>query len=112
MLNCFLAYRWPGNVHELRTLVQSPATISEEETITMQNLLQYMQAQSPLPQGSVSFRQPMRGAVAELERNIIMTAFTGTGSTCKAARRLKVSQSTIVRKAQRYKTGLVKIAHE
>ena len=64
------------------------------------------------PQGSVSFRQPMREAVAELERNMIMTALTETGSTYKAARRLKVSQSTIVRKAQRYKIGLVEIAHK
>ena len=86
--------------------------MSEEETITMQDLPQYMQAQSPLPQGSVSFRQPMREAVAELERNMIMAALTETGSTYKAARRLKVSQSTIVRKAQRYKIGLVEIAHK
>ena len=112
VLNCFLTYRWPGNVRELRALVQSLATMSEEETITMQDLPQYMQAQSPLPQGSVSFRQPMREAVAELERNMIMAALTETGSTYKAARRLKVSQSTIVRKAQRYKIGLVEIAHK
>ena len=51
-------------------------------------------------------------AVAELERNMIMAALTETGSTYKAARRLKVSQSTIVRKAQRYKIGLVEIAHK
>ena len=107
-----MSYDWPGNVRELRALVQSLATMSEEETITMQDLPQYMQAQSPLPQGSVSFRQPMREAVAELERNMIMTALTETGSTYKAARRLKVSQSTIVRKAQRYKIGLVEIAHK
>ena len=112
VLNCFLTYRWPGNVRELRALVQSLATMSEEETITMQDLPQYMQAQSPLPQGGVSFRQPMREAVAELERNMIMAALTETGSTYKAARRLKVSQSTIVRKAQRYKIGLVEIAHK
>lgn len=111
VLNCFLTYRWPGNVRELRALVQSLATMSEEETISMQDLPQYMRAQSTQPQGNVSFRQPMREAVAELERNMIMTALAETGSTYKAARRLKVSQSTIVRKAQRYKIGLVEIAH-
>ncbi len=112
VLNCFLTYRWPGNVRELRALVQSLATMSEEETITLQDLPQYMQAQTLSPQGNVSFRQPMREAVAELERNMIMTALTETGSTYKAARRLKVSQSTIVRKAQRYKIGLVEVAHK
>ena len=64
----YLVVELAGNVRELRALVQSLATMSEEETITMQDLPQYMQAQSPLPQGSVSFRQPMREAVAELER--------------------------------------------
>lgn len=111
VLNCFLTYRWPGNVRELRALVQSLATMSEEETITMQDLPQYMRAQSAHPQGNVSFRQPMREAVAELERNMIMAALAETGSTYKAAERLKVSQSTIVRKAQRYKIGIVEIAH-
>ena len=111
VLNCFLTYRWPGNVRELRALVQSLATMSEEETITMQDLPEYMRAQSLQPQGAVSFRQPMREAVAELERNMIMAALAETGSTYKAARRLKVSQSTIVRKAQRYKIGLVEVSH-
>lgn len=112
VLNCFLTYRWPGNVRELRALVQSLATMSEDETITLQDLPQYMQAQTLSQQGNVSFRQPMREAVAELERNMIMTALTETGSTYKAARRLKVSQSTIVRKAQRYKIGIVEVAHK
>ena len=111
VLNCFLTYRWPGNVRALRALVQSLATMSEEETITMQDLPEYMRAQSLQPQGAVSFRQPMREAVAELERNMIMAALAETGSTYKAARRLKVSQSTIVRKAQRYKIGLVEVSH-
>ena len=77
----------------------------------MQDLPEYMRAQSLQPQGAVSFRQPMREAVAELERNMIMAALAETGSTYKAARRLKVSQSTIVRKAQRYKIGLVEVSH-
>ena len=107
----YLVVELAGNVRELRALVQSLATMSEEETITMQDLPEYMRAQSLQPQGAVSFRQPMREAVAELERNMIMAALAETGSTYKAARRLKVSQSTIVRKAQRYKIGLVEVSH-
>ena len=111
VLNCFLTYPWPGNVRELRAIVQSLATMSEEETINMQDLPQYMQAPSLQPASGSPFRQPMREAVAELEKSMIMTALAETGSTYKAARRLKVSQSTIVRKAQRYKIGLVEVEH-
>ena len=48
----------------------------------------------------------------EVEKNLIMAALAETGSTYKAARRLKVSQSTIFRKAQRYRIGLVEVPHE
>ncbi|MEG2005357.1 MAG: sigma 54-interacting transcriptional regulator, partial [Bilophila sp.] len=112
VLNCFLTYPWPGNVRELRAIVQSLATMSEGEIITMQDLPQYMQAASYPAQPTVSFRQPLREAVAELEKNMIMTALAETGSTYKAARRLHVSQSTVVRKAQRYKLGFVEIGHQ
>lgn len=85
--------------------------MGEEKTITMQDPPQYMQVQSPLPQGSVSLRQPMHEAVAELKRNTTMTMLTETGSTYKAVRRLKISQPTIVEKARRYEIDLVEIAH-
>lgn len=111
VLNCFLTYPWPGNIRELRAIVQSLATMSEGETITLQDLPSYMQVPSLHSHEGISFRQSLRDAVAELERSMIMTALTETGSTYKAARRLKVSQSTIVRKAQRYKIGLVEVAH-
>lgn len=111
VLNCFLTYPWPGNVRELRAIIQSLATMSEGETIIMQDLPQYMQVHSFQPRPNTSFRQPLREAVEELEKNMIMTALTETGSTYKAARRLHVSQSTIVRKAQRYKLGFIEVPH-
>lgn len=57
---------------------------------------------APSPRGTPSLRE----AVEELEKKLISAALAETGSTYKAARRLKLSQSTLFRKARRYGIGL------
>lgn len=108
VLNHFLTYSWPGNVRELHAIVQSLITMSEGEIIRVEDLPDYMRCsehgreESPLPCS-------LQAAVEEVERRLIMTALAETGSTYKAARRLRVSQSTLFRKAQKYKLELAKI---
>lgn len=119
VLNHMLTYPWPGNVRELSAIVQSLATMSDDETITVDDLPPYMRAAtnegetpSAPPGGALPPPSSLRAAVEEVEKNLIMAALAETGSTYKAARRLKVSQSTIFRKAQRYHIGLVEVPHE
>ena len=119
VLNHMLTYPWPGNVRELSAIVQSLATMSDDETITVDDLPSYMRAvtgegetQPVPPGGALPPPSSLRAAVEEVEKNLIMAALAETGSTYKAARRLKVSQSTIFRKAQRYRIGLVEVPHE
>lgn len=110
VLNCLLTYSWPGNVRELKAIVHSLATMSDNPLITTSDLPDYMQPRQlkggalPAPTG-----MSLRAAIEDTEKRLILAALTETGSTYKAARRLKVSQSTIVRKAQRYSLGLAKI---
>ena len=54
----------------------------------------------------------LNAVVEEVERRLIEKALTETGSTWKAAKRLKISQSTVVRKAQRYKIGITEVVHD
>ena len=119
VLNHMLTYPWPGNVRELSAIVQSLATMSDDETITVDDPPPYMRAvtgegetQPVPPGGALPPPSSLRAAVEEVEKNLIMAALAETGSTYKAARRLKVSQSTIFRKAQRYRIGLVEVPHE
>lgn len=126
VLNHMLTYPWPGNVRELSAIVQSLATMSDGEMITVDDLPPYMRTaaeggektadegekQSVSPGAALPPPSSLRAAVEEVEKNMIMAALAETGSTYKAARRLKVSQSTIFRKAQRYRIGLVEVPHE
>ena len=50
---------------------------------------------------------PFQKAIEQAERQIIEQALRKYGSTRKAAGALKVNQSTIVRKAKKYKIALV-----
>ena len=105
VLNCLLTYSWPGNVRELRAIVYSLATMSENTLIMPVDLPEYLQPSLPETPPPPQLRS-LPEAVAELERTMIMVALSETGSTYKAAERLKVSQSTVVRKAQRYHINL------
>ena len=99
------SYSWPGNVRELRAIVYSLATMSENTLIMPVDLPEYLQPSLPETPPPPQLRS-LPEAVAELERTMIMVALSETGSTYKAAERLKVSQSTVVRKAQRYHINL------
>ncbi len=112
VLNHMLTYAWPGNVRELNAIVQSLATMSDHANITVEDLPSYMRsARVGIPEPAPSHLS-LRVAVEELEKKLIAAALAETGSTYKAARKLKVSQSTLFRKAQRYNIGAVEIPHE
>lgn len=109
VLNCLLTYSWPGNVRELKAIVHSLATMSESQRILTSDLPEYMQPHTGVPMPVPTTGTSLRAAIAETEKRLIMAALTETGSTYKAAKRLKVSQSTIVRKAQRYNLGMATV---
>lgn len=98
----FLAYGWPGNVRELQSVIQSLLTLCERQNILPGDLPSYMrEAAEELPEPAAP-RESMTSAVERLERDMLTAALAETGSTYKAARRLGISQSSVVRKAKKY----------
>ncbi len=113
VLSVLTAYSWPGNIRELRALVQYIHTMSESSIIRKEDLPSYFLADLPietLPEYAVGVS--LKEAVEHLEKNLIGAALRELGSTYKAAKKLKISQSTVVRKAQRYRIDLNSITHE
>lgn len=98
----FLAYSWPGNVRELQSVIQSLATLCSHDIITPTDLPSYMREKTaPVEQDRTEMHN-LPEAVASLEKEMLAKALAETGSTYKAARRLGISQSSVVRKARRY----------
>lgn len=106
VIDCFCQHSWPGNVRELRAAVEFLAAMTEGSVISMRDLPSYLlgdvlkkEEEDSGPEQSeeaLSFKE----AVENLERNLIREALADTGSTYKAAARLGISQSTVVRKAK------------
>lgn len=98
----FLAYAWPGNVRELQSVVQSLLTLCERQNILPGDLPSYMREAAEEPPEPAAPRESLTSAVERLERDMLSAALAETGSTYKAARRLGISQSSVVRKAKKY----------
>jgi PAS domain S-box-containing protein len=111
VLRCFAAHSWPGNVRELRAVVEFLAAMAESSVIRLADLPSHIfagnadtAAMTPAYTADAGEREyrprDLRGAVRALEKAMISHALSQGGSTYKAAEILRVSQSTVVRKAK------------
>lgn len=98
----FLGYSWPGNVRELQSVIQSLVTLCEREIITPADLPSYIRKEEGDHNKKAAPPENLPEAIAHLEEEMLARALGETGSTYKAARRLGISQSSVVRKARKY----------
>ncbi len=105
VLRCFTAHTWPGNVRELRATVEFLAAMTEGKVIKLRDLPTHMQLNAT-PDRDLS-KGSLQDAVDELEYAMIKDALAKTGSSHKAAKRLGISQSTVVRKAKKLRIKIM-----
>ncbi len=98
-------YQWPGNVREIKNVVERLLVTSTEPVIKSVDIpLNITPPQRHEPHKvAVKGILPLKAAQLEMERQLIGTALKELGSTYKAAKALRVDQSTIVRKVNRLK---------
>ncbi len=109
-LHAFMNYDWPGNVRELQNLVERVALMSTSSEVGMDDLQKELQfnkgtqfnltaSPSSDEQGEI---EPLKLRVESFEAKIIKETIGQFPSIRQAATALKVDQSTLVRKMQRY----------
>ncbi|HWP34638.1 MAG TPA: sigma 54-interacting transcriptional regulator [Thermodesulfobacteriota bacterium] len=102
-----LAYPWPGNVRELVNVVEAMALTARHDELSLADLPDDLgvlhrpgaAAAGDLLEGSGS----MAEALAAFEKALIARALRVKGSTHQAAKVLKLDQSTVYRKAKKYR---------
>ncbi|HAG10708.1 MAG TPA: Fis family transcriptional regulator [Desulfotomaculum sp.] len=100
----FLEYNWPGNVRELENLVERLIVTSPGALVSLPDLPDYLfEHNDSSPGVLVKGVLPIKTALFELEKQLIKNALQEFGSTYKAAKALKIDQSTLVRKMNRLK---------
>jgi PAS domain S-box-containing protein len=118
VLRCFAAHPWSGNVRELRAVVEFLAAMAESSIIRLTDLPPSLFAgnadTAAIPESFSAVEheereyrpQDLKAAVRTLEKSMISSALSQGGSTYKAAKILRVSQSTVVRKAKELGIGI------
>ncbi|KKM09046.1 transcriptional regulator [Clostridiales bacterium PH28_bin88] len=105
VIDRFLTYSWPGNVRELENVIERMVVMAGGEEILAEHLPAYLSGRNGPADGRVDVHGiiPLKTALEQVERQLISEALEMYGSTRKAARVLEVNQSTIVRKAGKYR---------
>ncbi|MBO8170192.1 MAG: sigma 54-interacting transcriptional regulator [Thermoanaerobacteraceae bacterium] len=97
------SYNWPGNVRELANLVERLVVTTKENTITLKNVPQYIiKSRDDAKTVHVFKEGSLPEMLDHLEKKILKDALDKYGSTRKTAQALKISQSSVVRKARKH----------
>ena len=105
-LGALLAYSWPGNVRQLRSVIRRAVLMAEEE-VTEQHLdLDQPRRGRPAAMedpGVLSLREIVKRQTICVEREVIAEALRRAGGNkAKAARRLQIDYKTIHSKVKEY----------
>jgi Nif-specific regulatory protein len=105
-LNRFLEYYWPGNVRELENIIERIVILTNNDSITVQDLPEKIQTLSRDEQAPL-FEIPEEGisldnALNEFEKKLILQALNKTGwIKNKAAQLLNLNRTTLIEKIKR-----------
>lgn len=93
-------YDWPGNIRQLKNVIERMVVVSDGDYIEIPDLPWLASSDS-----SESYNEhlSLQGQLNEYEREILKKAKEKYGSSREIGKALKVDQSTIVRKLNKYK---------
>ncbi len=97
----FLDYPWPGNIRELKSVVESAAMVSDGQYITIADLPMNLQHYATGHREEIGTKAIKN--IEEGEKNLIEDALRQTnGNKAKAAEALGISTRTLYRKIERF----------
>lgn len=97
-------YSWPGNVRELKNIIERTVIISKDKALIGSQEVKKM-INVEVEENTVK-EEGFKEIVSNVERELIKQALLSEGSTRKAAKKLKIPQSTLVKKAKRLELGI------
>jgi len=99
ILDCLERYSWPGNIRELKNVVEFLVVMNESNELLPKHLPKHINTLQNENLGiKVNSLMPLKQASLELEKQLILMAKKSCGSVKKIAKILGVSESTVVRR--------------
>ncbi|SDG05149.1 PAS domain S-box-containing protein [Thermoanaerobacter thermohydrosulfuricus] len=102
------AYNWPGNVRELKNVIERLVVMTENDVITEKDLPTELIDSLSNDKFQIIIRDivPLKELIDEAETKLIKLAMEHCHSTREAAKALKISQTSIVRKYKKVREKL------
>ncbi len=94
-------YDWPGNVRDLENCIERLMVTVDKDVIRVCDLPAQLLVK-PKKKMEIKEILPLKRALEEIEKELILKAYKEFNNTYKAADALGVSQSTVVRKLRKY----------
>ncbi len=104
VLDIFMSHTWPGNIRELRNVLERAAIMSEKDLISRSSLPgEFGKVASKNPSDLSSLKFPVGTTVDAMERELILQTLHATGNNkTRAAELLGVSLKTLHNKLKEY----------
>ncbi len=100
-LKVLLSYEFPGNIRELKNIINSAVLMSEKDVLEksiVNAILELKLDINTIPAEEVDNNQSLKNQISSLEKKILTEAMAQYRSTREVAKNLNLSQSTVVRK--------------
>jgi PAS domain S-box-containing protein/TyrR family helix-turn-helix protein len=104
-LKVLLSYQFPGNIRELKNIINSAVLMSEKDVLEksiVNAILDLKLEKSPPPIEHGEDTQSLKNQLSSVEKTILAEAFSQYRSTREVAKRLNLSQSSVVRKLKHH----------
>ncbi len=104
VLDIFMSHTWPGNIRELRNVLERASIMSEKDLISRANLPgEFGKTVAKGPSDLSSIKFPVGTTVDAMERELIVQTLAATGNNkTRAAELLGVSLKTLHNKLKEY----------
>jgi DNA-binding NtrC family response regulator len=106
VVDIFMSHTWPGNIRELRNVLERASIMCEKELITRACLpVEFGKTSAKGPSDLTSIRFPVGTTVDAMERELILQTLNATGNNkTRAAELLAISLKTLHNKLKEYGT--------
>ena len=102
-LQMLMNYDYPGNIRELRSVVQSAVNLAQGKSISSRSLPAQLRVHKPAPRVTPAPDADQVLPLAEMEKSYMLKVYRMTGNNkCQTARLLGVGLSTVRRKLESY----------
>jgi DNA-binding NtrC family response regulator len=102
-MNVLRAYSWPGNIRELKNIIERMVVLSNADAVDVDDLPQDLKGKRPASAGD-GVNTTTQDTIQSMEAEMIRRALTKVnGNKSLAAKHLGISRRTLYRKIEEYK---------